>query len=139
MKLVHVRGPAKKFVDAHQLQVSSNILGVYVGSEETAYIFLDEIADEAKKQWLMNPLCNEFKGQKGLQRFYLRIRRLIEYHEYGHYLQHMKDMLSSSTKWRVHNEHVADRYAQMRYLHDYGRPSRVKNSRKHLTTQEVLG
>jgi len=140
MKTVHVRGSAQEFVKANNMKISSKILGVYVSVDQTAYIFLDEISNEARMHWLFSrALGHTFNGQKGLQRFYIRLRKLVEYHEYSHHLQHRHGKLTSVLSERIHNEHVADRYAQMRYRKEYGRAAGINTNRKHLSPKEVLG
>jgi len=132
MKRVYVRCSAKEFIDAHHLEIRHNIMGVYVPDEETSYIFLDEIRKEAILLWLVSKV-DTFKGGNGRQRLFVRLRRLVEYHEYGHYLQHTKNRLSADESITDHNEHVADRYATMRYLRDYKRLPQLKFSRDKIT------
>jgi len=128
MKKVYVRGSSEMFGQTHYMTIPKTSLGVYNAHTKTAYIFLDEISKYARDAWIITSR-KEFNGHKGLQRYYIRIRKLIEYHEYGHHLQHMKQILGNS-RLKEHNEHVADRYARLRYFKDYRRTTGFQFDRR---------
>lgn len=122
MKYVYIKGSSAYFMEQHSqykpFHHESSILGLYVPSQEIAYIFMTEILVNAKLLWLMTQ-NDEFHRPKGLIKLGMRLRRLVEYHEYAHHLQHQKKLLTKGNS--KHNEHVADRYAILRYHQDYHR------------------
>lgn len=116
MEYKYIKGSSQYFMEQHPqyklTKGAGDILGLYIPNQDIAYIFMSEILVNARTVWLMTK-NTEFHRPKGLMRLGIRLRRLVEYHEYAHHLQHKLNHKVC--------ERVADRYAMLRFHRDYHR------------------
>lgn len=98
-------------------KIEGDHLGLYHPDTGTAEINTRRIGTQA-----LVLAATMQKSRKEMQRIAIRIRRLVVYHELAHHMQYQTG--------RKFDEHVADRYANMRFWQDYHRPHEIPNWRR---------
>lgn len=117
MKIKYIRGSSLDWLsDKGITAFDDDIDGLYIHADETAYIFVNVIARQA---FFLG------KNPKEIQRKYIRLRRLVEYHEFAHHLQFKKGWQYDTPEEQKHSEDVADRYAMLCYRRDYHRDPEI--------------
>lgn len=130
MKIKYIRGSSVDFLYDKGITTWDNeINGIYIHEEKTAYIFVNAIAHQA---FFLG------KNPKDVQRKFIRLRRLVEYHEFAHHMQLSRGWKYDTQEEQNRAEMVADRYAMLRYRRDYHRDPEIPFDRSRQKNKEVL-